>query len=245
MSVLVQILLAGTAMALIAMSGAVTTLLPPRTVDRLITPLVAFAAGTLLGGALLHLLPASEVAGLSWRSTGAWALAGFVVFLLLEGWIRRHRHHHATGGPPPLTYLILLGDGLHNFLGGLAIGAAFLADPRLGWTAWLAAAAHEVPQELGDFGVLVHGGWSRRRALIFNVLSGGTFLVGGLCAWAAPPGWPTAWLLPFAAGSFLYVATVDLLPEVTRPSGGRLSVGVVGSLGLGLLLMAVPAMLER
>jgi len=243
MSVFVQILVAGIAMALIAMSGAVTSFLPPRTVDRLITPLVAFAAGTLLGGALLHLLPASEAAGLTWRAAGTWTIAGFVVFFLLEGWI--HRHRHRPGGPPPLTYLILLGDSLHNFLGGLAIGAAFVADPRLGWTAWLAAAAHEVPQELGDFGVLVHGGWSRRRALIFNVLSGGTFLVGALCAWAAPPGWPTAWLLPFAAGSFLYVATVDLLPEVTRPSGGRLSAAVVGSLVLGLLLMAVTAVLER
>jgi zinc and cadmium transporter len=245
MSTFAQIVVAGIAMALIAMSGAVTVLLTPRTIERLITPLVAFAAGTLLGGALLHLLPASEAAGLTWRAAGGWAMAGFVLFLLLEGWIHRHRHRHHAGGPPPLTYLILLGDGLHNFLGGLAIGAVFLVDPRLGWTAWLAAAAHEVPQELGDFGVLLHGGWSRRRALLFNVLSGSSFLVGALCAWAAPAGWPTAWLIPFAAGNFLYIATVDLLPEVTRPTGGRLSPMLLGSFGMGLLLMAITAMLER
>jgi zinc and cadmium transporter len=244
MSTLAQIIVAGIAMALIAMSGAITLLLTPRTIERLLMPLVAFAAGTLLGGALLHLLPASGAAGLTWRTAGGWMVVGFVVFLLLEGWIHRH-HHRRLAGPAPLTYLILLGDGLHNFLGGLAIGAIFVVDPRLGWTAWLAAAAHEVPQELGDFGVLMHGGWPPRRALLFNVLSGSSFLVGALCAWAAPAEWPTAWLVPFAAGNFLYIATVDLLPEVTRPTGGRLATGLLGSFGAGLLLMGITAVLER
>ena len=91
-------------------------------------------------------------------------------------------HHCQRAGAhrkKPLTYLILVGDGLHNFIGGLAIAGAFLTDIRLGITAWLAAAAHEVPQELGDFGVLAHGGWSRNRALLTNALSGSTSCSAG------------------------------------------------------------------
>lgn len=99
-----------------------------------------------------------------------------------------------------MTYLILIGDGLHNFLGGLSIAGVFLVDVRLGIAAWIAAAAHEVPQELGDFGVLVHGGWKKRAALLLNLLSGLTFLVGGLVAYAASVRVDVRWLVPLAAG---------------------------------------------
>jgi zinc and cadmium transporter len=139
---------------------------------------VAFAAGTLLGGALLDLQPAASAAGLSPFAVGLYTLAGFVLFLLIERLIQRHQHHRGPDHPRPLTYLILIGDGVHNFLGGLAIGAAFLSDIRIGWAAWMAAAAHEIPQELGDYGVLIHGGWPRKRALMLNVLSGLTFWPG-------------------------------------------------------------------
>lgn len=243
MTLLAHVLVAGIGMTAIAMSGAVTVLLPARTVARLITPLVAFAAGTLLGGALLHLLPAAMQAGMTPLDAGFCAIAGFVLFLLLERVIQRHVHH--TAGPRPLTYLILLGDGLHNLLGGLAIGAAFVTDIRLGWAAWLAAAAHEVPQELGDFGVLVHGGWPRRRAILLNLLSGLTFLVGALLALTVPAGWSITWLIPFAAGNFLYIAAVDLLPEVARTDEGTPPTTALVAFALGLALMVGTALLER
>jgi zinc and cadmium transporter len=105
---------------------------------------------------------------------------------------------------------------LHNFLGGLAIGGMFLLDLRLGITAWLAAAAHEIPQELGDYAVLRHGGWGRLEALGFNFLSGLTFLVGGLVAYAVAGQLDIRWLIPFAAGNFLYIGASDLVPEVNR-----------------------------
>jgi zinc and cadmium transporter len=233
-----HVLTAGLVMAAIALSGALTLLLPARTVERLITPLVAFAAGALLAGALLHMQPAALAAGLSPATVGIWTVAGFVLFMLLERVIQRHQHHRrAEGGPRPLTYLILVGDGLHNFLGGLAIGAAFVTDIRLGWTVWLAAAAHEVPQELGDFGVLIHGGWTRRRALALNLCSGLTFLVGALIAYAVPTGWNVTWLIPFAAGNFIYIAAVDLIPEVARSHRAGLPFGVLAAFGLGVLLM--------
>jgi len=239
---LAHVLIAGVAMSAIALSGSLALVLPPRQVERLITPLVAFAAGALLGGGLLHLLPAASAAGLPARAIGAWTLAGFLLFLLLEQVIHRHRHHRGTSGAPPVSYLVLVGDGLHNLLGGLAIGAAFVSDVRLGWTAWLAAAAHEVPQELGDFGVLIRGGWSSRRVLVLNLLSGATFLVGALLACLAPGIGSVAWLIPFAAGNFLYIAAVDLIPELARPVGAPLPATALVAFAAGIgLMLATPA----
>ena len=137
----------------------------------------------------------------------------------------------------PFQMLLSFADGLHNLIGGLAIGSALVLDLEVGLMAWLAAAAHEVPQELGDFGVLVHGGWSPRRALAFNFASALTFPLGALVAWAASASVDTTFLVPFAAGNFLYIAAADLLPELQRERGG-LGWGALGALllGLGLLL---------
>jgi zinc and cadmium transporter len=158
--------------------------------------------------------------------------------LALEQFLHWHHCHRAEAGcRQPLGYLILLGDGLHNFLGGLGVAGVFLIDIRLGVTAWIAAAAHEVPQELGDFGALVHGGWSRRRALLFNLLSALTFLLGGLVAYAAAGRLDVAFLVPFAAGNFLDIGASDLIPQVNRHRSAAGSAGHFAAfmLGLGLL----------
>ena len=127
--------------------------------------------------------------------------------------------------------------------GGLAIAGIFLMDIRLGIMAWLAAAAHEIPQELGDFGVLVHGGWSKGRALLFNVLSALTFLLGGLVAYAGSLNFDVAFLIPFAAGNFLYIAASDLVPEVSKH--GELKTNAVNLLafiaGMALMLLVKAA----
>lgn len=204
-------------MTAIAMVGSVTFVLEPATLNRILLPLVALAAGSLLGGAFFHMIPAAMHAGLSSLAVGVGVLAGFTVFFALEQLLHWHHCHRARSScRQPLTYLILIGDGLHNFLGGLAIAGTFLVDIRLGITTWLAAAAHEVPQELGDFGVLVHGGWTRRRALIFNMLSGLTFLLGGLVTYALSSQIEVAWLIPFAAGNFIYIGAADLVPEISK-----------------------------
>jgi zinc and cadmium transporter len=216
MSTLAWIVAGGVAMALISLVGALTLLLREETQRRIVRPLVAFAAGSLLGGALLHMIPEAS-AGHAGMTPYLSVLAGFALFLAIEQFLHWHHCHRETADcRPPLGYLILVGDGLHNLLGGLAVGAAFVADVRVGLTIWLAAAAHEVPQELGDFGVLVHGGWSRGRALAFNLLSSATFLVGGVLAWTVSARFDTSWLLGFAAGSFLYIGASDLVPEVNR-----------------------------
>jgi zinc and cadmium transporter len=142
-------------------------------------------------------------------------LSGFSVFFALEQFLHWHHCHRATAScKKPLTYLILIGDGLHNFIGGLAIAGTFLVDIRLGIMAWLAAAAHEIPQELGDFGVLIHGGWEKKKALLFNLLSALTFLLGGLVTYVAAFTIDISFLIPFAAGNFLYIGAADLIPEV-------------------------------
>ena len=217
LSPLTAIVASGLMMAVIALVGSVTLLLRKETLDRMVRPLVAFAAGSLLGGAFFHMLPAASEMGLSSSASAGWVMTGFTVFLALEQLL--HWHHclqAAEDAKEPLTYLILLGDGLHNFVGGLGVGAVMLLDVRLGFAAWLAAAAHEIPQELGDFGVLIHGGWNRRQALLLNLLSGLTFLVGGLVAYGVSAKIDVTLLVAFAAGNFIYIGASDLVPEVNR-----------------------------
>jgi zinc and cadmium transporter len=219
MSRLGWILLGGVLMSLIALVGGLTTVIPPRSLRGLLMPMVSLAAGTLLGGALFHMLPEGLVY-LDPLQAGIWVAGGFTSFLALEQFLHWHHSHTADAdGVEPVTVLILLGDGLHNFIGGLGIASTFLLDPTAGMVAWLAGAAHEVPQELGDFAVLVHSGWSRRRALAWNLLSALTFPLGALVAYGLARSFDVAGLVLFGAGNFLYIAASDLVPEIKARPG--------------------------
>jgi zinc and cadmium transporter len=225
-------------MSAIALVGSVTLVLGEQTLKRLLLPLVAFAAGSLLGGAFFHMIPAGLAAGLGDIEVYALILAGFATFFGLEQFLHWHHCHRAeTDCKKPLTYLILIGDGLHNFLGGMAIAGTFLIDVRLGIVTWIAAAAHEVPQELGDFGVLVHGGWERGRALLFNLLSALTFLVGGLLAYFVSFRLDVSFLVPFAAGNFIYIGAADLIPEVKAHADLRANLVHFAAFVAGVALM--------
>ena len=228
----------GVLMSAIALVGSVTLLLSEATLNRVITPLVAFAAGSLLGGAFFHMLPAAMVAAPADPKVFLWVLIGFALFFALEQFLHWHHCHRASSDcKKPLTVLILLGDGLHNFLGGLGVAGVFLIDVRLGMAAWLAAAAHEVPQELGDFGVLIHGGWNKRKALLLNLASGLTFLLGGMIAYAASARIEMGFLVPFAAGNFIYIGASDLVPEVNKHSDIRANVIHFASFIAGIALL--------
>lgn len=227
----------GLAMTAIALVGSLTLVLRESTLRQLLLPLVAFAAGSMIGGALFHMLPVS-LQRLPPLISFAWVASGYLLFLAVEQFLHWHHCHRAEAScRKPLTYLVLIGDALHNFLGGLSIAGVFLVDVRFGIAAWIAAALHEIPQELGDFGVLVHGGWTPRSALWFNLLSGSTFLLGGLLAYAFSQQADVTWLVPLAAGNFLYIGASDLVPEVNKAHGllpGLVHFGAF-SVGLGLL----------
>ena len=215
MSPLAWILIGGLLMSGITLTGAATFFLSKRVQQKLILPLVAFSAGSLLGSAFFHMLPAAVQADPTGPSVWIWVLAGFSLFFAFEQLL--HWHHHAQSDRADvLPTLMVAGDALHNLLGGMAVAGAFLVDARLGLATLLAEAAHELPQELGEYGVLLHGGWSRRKALVVNLISSLPFLVGGLLVWAASFQLDVAFLVPFAAGNFLYIAASDLIPEVNR-----------------------------
>lgn len=238
METLAWIIGSGVLMSALALVGSVSLLLKKGTIDHLILPLVAFAAGSLLGGAFFHMIPAG-LKEMESTTLFAWLLAGFTTFFALEQFLHWHHcHRQSAECKKPLGYLVLLGDGLHNLIGGFAVAGSFLIDIQLGITTWLAAAAHEIPQELGDFGVLVHGGWSRTRALLVNALSATTFLVGGLIAYAASFQMDVGFLVPFASGNFLYIAASDLVPEVNKHHSLLINVIHFTAFisGLGLLL---------
>lgn len=226
-------------MSAIALVGALTLLLKERTFQKLILPLVALAAGSLIGGSFFHMLPAAlESRYLTFGQVFGWVALGFTLFFALEQFIHHHHcHRQSSNCQQPRTYLILLGDGLHNMLGGLAVASTFLVDTHLGIATWFAAAAHEVPQELGDFAALVQGGWSKGKALGYNFLSALMFPLGGLLGYALSFQMRTDFLIAFAAGNFLYIGASDLVPEVNKPRNWTENVGhfLFFITGLGLL----------
>ncbi|MEJ2106312.1 MAG: ZIP family metal transporter [Acidiferrobacteraceae bacterium] len=243
---LLWIIGSGVLMSAIALVGSVTLVLSEQALQRILLPLVAFAAGSLLGGAFFHMVPAGLASGMSHITVYVLILAGFAVFFALEQFLHWHHCHRAeTECKKPLTYLILIGDGLHNFLGGLAVAGTFIIDIHLGIVTWLAAAAHEVPQELGDFGVLVHGGWAKRRALFYNVLSALTFLLGGVIAYFVSYRIDVSFLVPFAAGNFLYIGAADLIPEVKAHANLRANFIHFAAFVVGVgLMLAVKLLME-
>jgi zinc and cadmium transporter len=243
MTTLAWIAVSGLAMSALALTGSLTLVLPAETFKRLVLPLVALAAGSLLGGALFHMLPESVDALGNELTLWAWVAGGIFSFFLLEQYLHWHHCHRPVSAHRPLGYLILVADGLHNLIGGLAVGSAFVLDHRLGLVTWLVAAAHEVPQELGDFGILVHSGWERRTALLFNVLSALTFLVGGLLAYGVSGHVDVAVLIPFAAGNFIYIAATDLLPEITTSPTAKHKAVLTAGFALGLLLLFTVALM--
>ncbi|MDH5374341.1 MAG: ZIP family metal transporter [Candidatus Bathyarchaeota archaeon] len=221
MSVLTWIIGATFVISLIAFVGALTLFLKEKLLNKILMVLVSFSAGALVGGAFLHLMPEAiievGVDEVSILNVFLYLLLGFCIFFILEQLIRWH-HHHATTHPEimPFSYLILISDGIHNLIDGLVMAASFMVSFPIGIVTALAIALHEIPQEIGDFGVLVYGGFNRVRALILNYVSATMVIFGGitgylLYAWI---GTSIVFLLPFAAGNFIYIACTDLIPEI-------------------------------
>ena len=197
--------------------------------NKSLTYFVSLAAGIMLGAAIFHLLPEAAANGLG--KTFSFLFAGsFVFFFTLEKLLLLHHHHHEISDtdlseipenknvPRPFVWINLFGGMIHNLIDGVTIAVTFLITPTLGLTTILATILHEIPREIGDFAVLVHGGLSVKRALVFNLLTAFAGIFGALAVLAAGThlkGY-TSYLLPIAAANFLYIALANLLPELSH-----------------------------
>jgi zinc and cadmium transporter len=206
--------------------------------------LVSFSAGALLGDVFIHVIPALGENGFS-AKTGIDFLIGIVVFFILERFIH-WQHSHGEEHDERVhssVYLTMVGDSLHNFIDGMVIAASFLASPTLGIASTIAVILHEIPQEIGQYAILIHGGWGKAKALWYNLLSALTSVIGALIVLVftqnldgAPP-----FLLAFAGASFIYIALSDLVPELHKEVGVKKSLiqfvwFIVGISLMGLLL---------
>jgi zinc and cadmium transporter len=223
---------------LVALIGAFSLLISKKSLHKILLFLVSISIGGLLGGAFFHLIPES-IKELSINLTILLIILGIVVFLLIEKLLHWH-HCHKTGEckEHPYTYLILYGDGIHNFIDGLIIASSFIISMPLGVLTSLLIIAHELPQELGDFGVLVHGGFTKGKALWYNFLSQLTSVIGGVLGYFyLGINEYSIYLLPFAAGGFLYIAIGDLIPEVFKEKSTIKKIINVLFILLGLVIL--------
>lgn len=213
--------------------------------------LISYAIGALLGASFLEVLPEAIIASGDATTTTSIVLAGILGFFVLEKLVLwRHCHIESCEGHEPhfgdhdhgrSGLMILVGDTFHNFVDGILIAAAFIEDPRLGVVTALAIVAHEIPQEVGDFLILLHSGYSKARALAYNLLSSLATLVGGLLAWFALSSAQTAVpaLLALAAANMIYVAVADLIPGLHKRPELRATAQQVLLIGAGVASVAV------
>ncbi len=202
---------------IISLVGILTLSLNEKLMQRLLYYLVSFSAGALIGGAFLHLLPealektSSEIVFYS-------LIAGIILFFLLERYFHWRHCHDKACDVHAFTYLSLAGDSLHNFIDGMVIAASFMVSVKLGIVTTLAVILHEIPQELGDFGVLVYGGFSRKRALVYNFISAFMAMIGAVIGYflsGAASGY-SDYIVPLTAGGFIYIAASDLIPQIHK-----------------------------
>lgn len=235
--ILLYILIAVLSVTLISLIGVFFICLKNNTLERFIESFVSFAVGGLLGGAFFHLLPESMESSDS--SIFLYVLSGIIVFFLIENFLHWRHCHKGECDVHNFTYLNLIGDGVHNFIDGMVIAAAFVSDTKLGIATTLAVVAHEVPQEIGDFGILLYGGFSKQRALLYNFFSALVAVAGAIIAYLSFQHilWLKGFLIPFTAGGFIYIALVDLIPELHKERRPQRLIGhtLISLIGLALM----------
>ena len=234
---LLATLLATVLDSLVGLVGIFSLYISDRELQKIVRWLVAFAAGAMLAGALIHMIPKAMMA-LHYPWTGEVAILGFLTFFFLERYLYWHHCHETSPCEVhPVTALTILGDSLHNFIDGIMIAAAFLTDALTGWITTLLIIAHEVPQELGNFSVLLFGGLKKKEAILWTFFSQATCILGGLLGWFFTPQWLKAPIIAFAAGGFLYIAAADLIPELHKERDRKKMTEATLWLLLGVLLM--------
>jgi zinc and cadmium transporter len=231
--------------SLVSFVGVFALFLKRSWMEKIVMILVALAAGGMLGGAFIHLLPEAVEQG---GPVFLCVILGIILFFVIEVYLYwyhchgGHFHKHKRGHKCPIRpmgYLNLIGDGVHNFTDGIIVAAAFMVNVPLGLMATLAVIFHEIPQEIGDFAVLVYSGFSRKSALFFNFLSALTAILGVLVTYlfASVIGNLTVYLIPFAAGGFIYIAMTDLLAELKEETNIKKATLQILIFLIGIFLM--------
>jgi zinc and cadmium transporter len=214
---LAYILLATFIVSLISFVGVVALALKDKILNKILLILIGLSAGALMGGAFLHLLP-EAVGNSKGLDVYLFVLVGFILFFLIEKVLHWRHCHKGECDVHTFQYMNLVGDSIHNFIDGLIMAASFVVSIPLGVTTTIAIATHEIPQEIGDFGVLLYGGFSKKRAITLNFVVALTAVLGGIVGFFVSNLIDNIviFILPFAAGGFIYIAATDLVPEIRK-----------------------------
>jgi len=237
---LAYIFLATFIVSLISFVGVVTLALKDKILNKILLILIGLSAGALMGGAFLHLLPEAVE-----KSTGLnvylFVLIGFILFFLIEKVLHWRHCHKGECDVHTFHYMNLVGDSIHNFIDGLIMAASFVVSIPLGITTTIAIATHEIPQEIGDFAVLLYGGFSKKRAIILNFVIALTAVLGGIVGYFVSYLIENIvlFILPFAAGGFIYIAATDLVPEIRKELDMKKYMATLFVFICGILIMWV------
>ena len=218
LTILLQILIAVFIVSLVSVLG-ILIFFREKILNKILFFLVSFAAGTLLGAAFLDLLPEALEDGFK-ETVPVFILIGILSFFVLEKFLHWHHHHagHENEEVHGFTYLNIFGDAIHNFLDGAVIAISFMNNTALGIIATIAIIAHEIPQEIADFSILIYGGFSKAKALVYNFMTALTAVIGALAAYfySSAIQNSSTFLTSFAVGGFVYIASTDLIPEIQK-----------------------------
>lgn len=227
--------------SLVSLIGVFTLSLDQKKLYKYLIYFVSLSAGTLMGDTFIHLIPEAFEETKNFLLISSSILFGIVVFFILEKIVHwRHCHEEpCEAHPHPFSYVILFGDTLHNFIDGLIIAASYLASFPLGIATTIAVVLHEIPQEIGDFGSLLYGGFSRKKAILFNFISAFFAVLGALVVLFLGVNSEsfTKFLIPFAAGGFIYIAGTDLIPELHKHNETRHGIIQILTFIMGIAIM--------
>lgn len=237
---LVYILLATFLVSLISFVGVICLALKESILNKILLVLIGLSAGALMGGAFLHLLP-EAVEKTTGLNVYLFVLLGFILFFLIEKVLHWRHCHKGECDVHTFQYMNLVGDSIHNFIDGMIMAASFVVSVPLGITTTIAISTHEIPQEIGDFGVLLYGGFSKRKAITLNFVVALTAVLGGIIGFFISSQIEDIvfFILPFAAGGFIYIAATDLVPEIRKELDMKKYMATLFVFICGILIMWV------
>lgn len=237
----INVLVSTLIVSVASFAGALFLAFKIKLLQKIVFVLVSFAVGALFGNAFFILIPESQEMLDNNFLIGLLIIGGILLMFIIEKLIHWHHNHNVEEikKESPLGYISLFTDGLHNFIDGILIASSWMVSPEIGLATTLAVIAHEIPQEISDFGILIHAGFSRKKALFFNFLAACTAIAGAIgTLWlGALFNNISAYILPLAAGGFIYLAGSDLIPELHREKSIRKNSMQLMVIIIGLVLM--------